>query len=150
MRILKENNGFTLIEVVASIVIVTIVLTSFATLIIQSNKTAVYNNEKLVLIHLADAELERLQAIPIQSNYSTLQDYLDMNHKRIYELNSQFYLIDFEVITPPSGSNELSFQLANVLTTVSLCKNKSNVTIENCEQGAKSSTEGYVSFEENK
>lgn len=62
MKSITKERGFTLIEVVASIVIIGIVLISFSQLFIQSNKTAVYNNEKLVTINLADAALTKLKA----------------------------------------------------------------------------------------
>lgn len=59
---MKQNEkGFTLVEVIASLVIITIVLLSIAQLVIQSNKTTSINNEKLVVIDLAEAVLERLE-----------------------------------------------------------------------------------------
>lgn len=64
----KKESGFTLIEVVASIVIITIILLSFSQLFIQSNKTAAYNNEKLVAINMAEAELERLKMSPFSEH----------------------------------------------------------------------------------
>ena len=57
----NNQKGFSLIEVIASIVIISIVLLSFFQLFVQSNKTAAANNEKLVVINLADAQLERLK-----------------------------------------------------------------------------------------
>lgn len=64
MKILKKQHGLSLVKVVEAIVIIGIVLISFSQLFIQSNKTAAYNNEKLLLIHLADAELERIKIDP--------------------------------------------------------------------------------------
>lgn len=58
---MKKADGFTLIEVVASIVIISIILISISQVIIQTKKTAVSNDEKLALIHLADTTLERLK-----------------------------------------------------------------------------------------
>lgn len=57
-----NERGLTLVEVIASIVIIAIVLLSMAQLVIQSNKTTAINNEKLVVIDLAEAVLERLKA----------------------------------------------------------------------------------------
>lgn len=59
---MKRENGFTLVEVVASLVIIGIVLLSVGQLMIQSNKAASTNNEKLVAIDLADTILQRLKA----------------------------------------------------------------------------------------
>jgi len=58
---LHNHHGFSLVEVVASIVLLGIILLSFGQLIIQSNSTALANNDKLVVIHLVDATLERLK-----------------------------------------------------------------------------------------
>lgn len=59
---MKREEGFTLVEVVASLVIIGIVLLSVAQLMIKSNDAAAINNEKLVAIDLADAVLQRLKA----------------------------------------------------------------------------------------
>lgn len=59
-----NEKGLTLVEVLASLAIITVVLLSVAQLVIQSNKTNSFNNEKLVIIDLADAILERLKAEP--------------------------------------------------------------------------------------
>lgn len=56
-----NDRGMTLVEVVASIVIIAIVLLSVGQIIIQSNKNAHINNDKLVVINLAESVLERLK-----------------------------------------------------------------------------------------
>lgn len=56
-----NQKGMTLVEVVASIVIISIVLLSVAQIILQSNKNAHVNNDKLVVINLAESVLERLK-----------------------------------------------------------------------------------------
>lgn len=59
---MKQNEkGISLIEVIASIVIISIILLSIAPLIIRSNVMATYNNEKLATIDLAQTVLERLR-----------------------------------------------------------------------------------------
>lgn len=57
----QKEMGLTIIEVVVSLVIISLVLLSVAQLVIQSNKTTSINNEKLVVIDLAEAVLERLK-----------------------------------------------------------------------------------------
>ena len=47
MMVLKQQRGLSLVEVVASIVIVGIILLSFSHILIQTNKIAHKNNEKL-------------------------------------------------------------------------------------------------------
>jgi hypothetical protein len=70
---LKQLNqkGISLLEVVLSIVIVFIIFISFYQIFIHTNKTAVHQNEGLVLYNLANAELERLKITPIIFKQST-------------------------------------------------------------------------------
>ena len=57
----KSERGFTLVEVLASVVIISIVLIGVVNLLIFTNKTAVSNNDKLVAINLAKASIERIK-----------------------------------------------------------------------------------------
>jgi len=61
---MKDEKGFTLIEVLASLVIISIVLMSFMAIFSNTNALAVSNSEKLVVINLADAHLERVKVDP--------------------------------------------------------------------------------------
>ena len=54
----KSERGFTLVEVLASVVIISIVLIGVVNLLIFTNKTAVSNNDKLVAINLAKASID--------------------------------------------------------------------------------------------
>jgi prepilin-type N-terminal cleavage/methylation domain-containing protein len=58
---LKSNKGFTLVEVIASVVIMGIILLSLFYFFVNSNKASVQNNEKLAMINIANASLERLK-----------------------------------------------------------------------------------------
>lgn len=58
---MDSEKGFTLIEVLASLVIISIVLTSFMGIFANTNKLAVSNSEKLVVINLADSYMERFK-----------------------------------------------------------------------------------------
>lgn len=66
----KNEKGLTLVEVLAALVILSIVLMSFTALFANTNRMAVSNNEKLVVINLADAYLERAKITP--------SDYIDV------------------------------------------------------------------------
>ena len=130
-----NEKGFSLIEVIASIVIISIVLLSFFQLFIQSNNTAVANNEKLVVINLADAQLERLKL-----NYSSLTDIdkLTSLNKKTYEitpivLNSKTY--NTQVLASVT-TEEKNLGLVNIVVTVTAPNGKT-----------KSSVEGYVSLD---
>lgn len=61
---MDNEKGFTLIEVLASLVIISLVLMSFMGIFANTNKLAVRNSEKLVVINLADAYLERVKVDP--------------------------------------------------------------------------------------
>lgn len=59
-----NNKGFSLVEVLASLVIISIVLVSFMALFTNTNRIAVNNSEKLVVVNLADSYLERVKINP--------------------------------------------------------------------------------------
>mgnify|MGYP002734032960 CR=1 FL=1 len=155
MKFIKKERGFTLIEVVASIVIIGIVLISFSQLFIQSNKTAAHNNEKLVLINFADAELERIQAtkLPVFAEKVDLINHIKTTFTREMLFNSRYFYIQ---INPTQDSTsvtsstvtESELNLVNIKVTVSLCSQNpnGNPTVF-CLDGPKSSTEGYVSID---
>lgn len=138
MKVLQKENGFSLIEVVASIVIITIILFSFFQLFIQSNKTAAYNNEKLVLINLADGQLERIQALSF-SNITELRGYISSTNYIPIQLNNKEYIVKIEETNyKVNGNQKQSFSDYN-LVHLSVC-----VSINN----SKSVAEGYVKIKE--
>ena len=134
---MKNNQkGFSLIEVIASIVIISIVLLSFFQLFVQSNKTAVANNEKLVVINLADAQLERFKL-----DHTVLTDLEKLDSKVLNKkiknfnlepiiLNNKFYSV--KVLATVSEAEE-NLKIVNIVVTVTAPNGKT-----------KSSVEGYV------
>lgn len=132
----NNQKGFSLIEVIASIVIISIVLLSFFQLFVQSNKTAVANNEKLVVINLADAQLERLKL-----DHTVLTDLEKLDSKVLNKkiknfnlepiiLNNKFYSV--KVLATVSEAEE-NLKIVNIVVTVTAPNGKT-----------KSSVEGYV------
>ncbi|MBO1911748.1 prepilin-type N-terminal cleavage/methylation domain-containing protein [Sporosarcina sp. 6E9] len=136
---MENEKGFSLIEVIASILLLTIVLTSFFTFFIQTNKAAVTNNEKLVVINLADAVLERLKLDPTldEPEYAEkLVNTLNTGNPFIFdleEMNGKDYNASIKVT---QDVDEASIKLFNVIVTV---------TAQNGH--TKSSVEGYVSYD---
>ena len=118
MYLVKREQGFTLLEVVASIVIITIVVISFARLFVQSNNVAHYNNEKLVLINLADAELERVQAIGFVDRVE-LNHYISTEKKIV--MNNKDYIIQVEDTTS-SGEEDLMLIHLKVIASINSTK----------------------------
>jgi len=166
---MKNNEkAFTLIEVVASIVIITIVLLGIAALVIQSSTVAHSNNEKLVVIHLANATLEKIktnstivkeaiEAAPsptsdrIEVPLTNLQlddvTTIEINNTpyTIAKLNDQFYQLNAYKI--PCTENASKLNLVNVLVEVK------HIRIETTSDGTphsitnlleKSQLEGFV------
>lgn len=131
MKTVKNESGLTLIEVVASIVIITIVLLSFSQLFIQSNKTAHYNNEKLVLINLADGQLERAQALSFNSD-ETLNEYISTVNKETVDLNDKKYTIKIEktkykvdITEKQQNDDDYDYNLIHLSVTASINNSKS-------------------------
>lgn len=133
----KKESGFTLIEVVASIVIITIILLSFSQLFIQSNKTAAYNNEKLVAINMAEAELERLKMSPLSEHLPQIDSTKVYNfetnsdiEKLLYSGGESYYLN----IKATQNSDEKNNKLINIVVKVKYKNSQSTV-------------EGYIRYE---
>ena len=150
--ITKEESGFNLIEVVASIVIIGIILISFSQLFIQSNKTAAHNNEKLVTINLADAMLVKLKSETFTKDSSItdmnkyFKDSSEPDHTKkkpplAIQMNGKTYAVSYQASQSNSklaNSNysEEALGLIKVVVTVTAPNGK-----------IKGSSEGYVSLE---
>lgn len=152
MRRLKNDQGFSIVEIVASIIIISIILLSFSQLIIQSNKYALKNNEKLVTINLADAILVKLKSQVFAENptITDMNDYFKDNTEADpvkknpplqIKMNGKIYKISYVASQNPNKlnntkSSEKELKLIKVRVTVTAPDNKT-----------KGTTEGYVSLE---
>ena len=116
----NSEQGFSLVEVIASIVIIGIVLLSFSHFFINTNKTAVKNNEKLILMNLANAELERLKLVGYNATTTPTSAISDFNG----------YLVDITNVDCTTNN------------TLSLCDVKIEVKSNSTE--AKYAVEGFV------
>ncbi|MER2262852.1 MAG: prepilin-type N-terminal cleavage/methylation domain-containing protein [Psychrobacillus sp.] len=131
-----NQKGLTLVEVLASLAIISIVLLSFFQLIINSNENATSNNEKLVMIYLADAELERLKIDPsnlfiVDLENSTFE--IKENLEKVIKLNNKDYKIS---IKTSQNNDEKKMKLLNVVIKVRMDSSKSSSTVE-----------GYIVYE---
>jgi len=141
MRKLKGNyDGFTLVEVLASIVIISIILLGVVQLMNFTNKTAITNNVKLVTTHLAKATIERMKIksedyfLPEQINGEpiTKENCQITSCKNLYRLTINDESYDVIVIVS-QNSEEVELQLINVI-----------VTVKHSNKNIKSTVEGYV------
>lgn len=133
---MKNEQGFTLIEVVTSLVIISIILLGFSSIIIQSNDHANLNSEKLVATNLADAYLERLR-IEGKKLTITTEEICEDTQKigiicREFTLNNNIYPIEIEII----NDNENNLALQNIV-----------VTVKTPDKRAHAKVEGYITYE---
>lgn len=122
---MKNEKGFTLLEVLASLVIVTIVLLSFSQIFISNNQYANMNTERLVVANLADAQLERIRLMAMKLEPDvTFPDF---------ELNNKTYKV---TVRSSQTVEEANMKIQNVVVNVSATDSKANTTVE-----------GYVVYE---
>ncbi|WOV88721.1 prepilin-type N-terminal cleavage/methylation domain-containing protein [Sporosarcina oncorhynchi] len=143
---MKNQKGFSLLEVVASLVIITIVLLSFYPMIINAKKISNSNMDRLVMINLAEATLNRLKAdqyayIEQPSNQTsylfnskkyTYSNCSTENCKELYlmQLNGENYHL---VIKVSQDEKEAKSNLLNII-----------VSIKNDEKNTQFNVEGYI------
>ena len=148
-RFMNNENGVTLVEVLASMVIISIILLGVYSLMTFTNKHAVSNNAKLVSINLAKATIERIKIKP--------EEYFDVETLTEEEFPAQGYAFDADNCTPENCSNvyllrvndteykveiyltqdedERDLKLINVIVTISLEERNINSVVE-----------GYVNY----
>jgi len=153
--IYSSEKGFTLIEVVASLVIISIILLGAYGLLIFSNETAQSNNDKLVAINVGKATIERIKIDPnsyfgnirnyvLENGFSvtlTSENCMPENCEELYQLiiNDKNYDIavtisQSEEAVDERGYSEIDLRLINVLVQVEL------------DDAVLHQVEGYVSY----
>src|SRR5699024_10249125 len=65
-----NENGLTLVEVLASVVLLTIIITIFLNVFIQSAKTNTTSEEVVDATYLAQTEMERIYSKSLETTYS--------------------------------------------------------------------------------
>lgn len=140
----NKQAGFTLVEVLASIVLISIILLGVVNLITFTNKTAYSNNSKLVAINLAKASMERIKIEP--GSYFDLNKVKQekitytsgncetINCEKLYklEVNNQTYEVQVEI---SQNNEEKALRLIN-----------SVVTVKRFDKNIQSTVEGYVNY----
>lgn len=151
----NNQTGFTLVEVLASVVLISIVLIGVFNLMIFTNKTATSNNEHLVAINLGKATIERMKLDygSFIEKPSSKPDYVfDRNGKETYDLQKCHTVLkheqcetlfrptinnkDYHITVHVSQNHEENrLKLINIVVTVKDTDNKMNHKVE-----------GYVNY----
>ncbi len=124
----KQEDGLTLIEVVASIVILSIVLLSFSSLFLQSVKHTKYNKEKLSAVEVAElvvADLRSGKKIE-EVGYECVDNYC--RSYRNENLDPE-YLVELTVSEGPADI-QLKKAVIMVTTKADTASKKSSFTTE--------------------
>lgn len=147
---MKNQKGFSLLEVVAAFVLITIILLSFYPLINNAKKVSASNIERFVVINLAEATLNRLKLSydgfiekptdnPLylfKNNGKMTYKYQDCgadkceNYK--IELNQKVYF--FEIVASQKDY-EAEIGIINIIVTAKNQKGNINYSVE-----------GYISY----
>lgn len=145
---MRRQEGFTLVEVIASLVIISIILLSFYPLLITAKKTSVMNVDKLVMIQLAEATMDRLKLdrysyidLPTTSapylfktnkagthNYTYAQcKTADCRENFRILLNDRTYFVE---VTATQNREESNSKLINIIVTIKDKAQKKNYSVE--------------------
>lgn len=141
------NEGFTLVETLASMVLLVIILLCFMQIFIQTNNEAKQNNEKLVVINLADGVLEGLKVKPMKEikTATDVQDYFTSTNPAAptdsLSFNGKTYKVTY------SASQSTTKYKNGFYSEKDLKLMKVVVTVISPNGKTKSSSEGYVSIE---
>lgn len=146
----ESEKGFTLVELLVSVVIISIIFFGVFQLFTFSAKTATSNETKLVTTHLAKATIERIK-VDYESFFPPEEIKCSENEKFIYSkqncaqtgsINCDRYefivndiLYDVEVKVS-QNNDEQNLNLLNVV-----------VTVEQPDKNINSKVEGYVIYE---
>lgn len=69
-----NSDGVTLVELLASIVLITLILTAFITIFIQSAKTYKTSENIIDATYLAQTEMEKVYSASVKTKYSNRED----------------------------------------------------------------------------
>ncbi|WP_169525464.1 type IV pilus modification PilV family protein [Pseudalkalibacillus hwajinpoensis] len=143
---LRTERGFTLIEILVSLTLLTSIVLTASYFFVQSNTVSSYNNQKLVAVNLARSTLERVQLNPdlyvtngIKGSPYTFQSCQSSGSSSCQNfqvlINNHQYLIN---IALSQDNNEKDLNIVDVQVDVSLSNTKKSI---------KSTVEGYIANE---
>lgn len=142
---MNNEKGFTLLEVLAATAILSIVLLSFMAVFANTDRLAVRNSEKLVIINLADAYLERIKINP--------SEFIGTLPPAMTSCPSPDTLNKCKTVTmTPPPINEKTYTVTIIMKQDSINQSlkllDTTVQVSSADSRIKSSVEGYVSYDE--
>ena len=121
MRFLRNNRGFSLVEILTSVVILGLVATVFFQSFIFSQKTTTGNQEKLVALNVAQMVLERFKIHCAYQNITAPGTYTEVEN-----INGVDY--EIEIVIPTEYETGMGLHLAEI--TVKAKGGKIQSTVE--------------------
>ncbi|MCH4825619.1 MAG: type II secretion system GspH family protein [Planococcus sp. (in: firmicutes)] len=142
---MNNEKGFTLLEVLAAMAILSIVLMSFMAVFANTDRLAIRNSEKLIIINLADAYLERIKINP--------SEFIGTLPPTLTSCPSPDTSKKCKTVTvTPDPINEKTYAVTIIMkqdsTEQGLKLLDTTVQVSSADSKIKSSVEGYVSYEE--
>lgn len=111
-KYIHNNNGLTLIEILAALVLLSIVLISFFSFFTQSAKFTKYNNDKLSAVQVAESVVAQIR--PDNHPQTLTEFHLRPGNLEIYRNEETYrsFIVDIEVSEGPPG-----LLLASIIVT---------------------------------
>ncbi len=140
---LSNEKGFTLVEILVSLTLLTTIVLTASYFFTQSNTISSYNNQKLVAVNLARSTLERIQLDPTSYipngivgspySYQSCQNsgQPSCQHYQVL-INDHEYLVS---VSLSQDQNEKDLQLVDV---------KVDISLSSTDKSIKSTVEGYI------
>lgn len=115
--ILQNAEGFSLVEVIASILLLTIILLSFFTMFVQTNKSKQTSNNIVDATYLAQREMENIYILSKSKGNASSQDIINLG----YTMDAP------QTLTFTKINNEITYKLT--LKSISSSSNLTGVAI---------------------
>lgn len=153
----KNEQAFSLVEILASVVLISIVLIGVLNLFIFTNKTAVTNNDKLVAINLAKATIERMKIKPDDffplPNEEPAPEYVGRDAENPIHYDGTHCLSEECENLYAREINDVTYNVKVSISQDSIEQNlrliNAVVRVEHSDKKISSTVEGYISYDSN-
>lgn len=121
LKVNRKESGLTLIEVLASIIILTLIITAFLTIFLQSAKTNKASEKIIEATYIAQVEMENIHAISDDTPFDNKDEAMkELNYEKVLEDHITFTKFEPEkseryiVVKLTESSNPLTHVLVKV------------------------------------